>query len=469
MNLKMKEFMDKDFLLETDTAKELFEYASKMPIFDYHCHLNPAEIAQNKHFSNITELWIQGDHYKWRAMRSYGIDEYYITGDATDYEKFIKWAEVMPNLIGNPLYHWTHLELQRFFNIYEPLSPLTANDIWKKANSVINSEDFCVFNIFKKFKVECVCTTDDPADSLEYHIAIAQNPQCKTVVLPTFRPDRAININKPDFKEYIVKLSIACNKVITNFQDLKNALEERLLFFKSVGARVADHGIDDPFFEKCTDEEAQLIFKKALNDEKLTQTEINKFKTALTVFLGKKYADYGFAMQIHINVIRNNNERMFNALGADTGFDSINDATVAKEISGLMNEMAKTSQLPKTILYSLNPKDTYTFGTMLGNFQGDGIKGKIQLGSGWWFCDQKDGMESQLKALGNLGCLTAFVGMLTDSRSFLSYTRHEYFRRILCNLIGNWVENGEYPRTMNFLQKVVEDISFNNAKAYFEV
>lgn len=465
----MKEFMDKNFLLKTKTACELYEYASKMPIFDYHCHLSPCEIAQNKHFSNITELWLYGDHYKWRAMRSYGIDEYYITGEATDYEKFEKWAEVMPNLIGNPLYHWTHLELQRFFDIYEPLSPLTAKEIWKKANAVIASEDFCVFNIFKKFNVNCVCTTDDPADSLEYHIAIAQNPQCKTIVLPTFRPDRAINIQKDGFRDYIVRLSIVCGKVIDSFEDLKNALEERLLFFKSVGSRVADHGMDEAFFEECDEAEADAVLKKALNGEKLSKTEIDKYKTALTVFLGKKYSDYGFVMQLHVNVMRNNNSRMFRALGADTGFDSINDGTVAREISGLMNEMARTSQLPKTILYSLNPKDTYTFGTMLGNFQGAGVKGKIQLGSGWWFCDQKDGMEAQLKALGNLGCLSTFVGMLTDSRSFLSYTRHEYFRRILCNLIGNWVEEGEYPRCMNFLEKIVEDISFNNAKEYFEV
>lgn len=465
----MKEFMGKDFLLQTETAKELYEYASKMPIFDYHCHLNPSEIAQNKHFSNITELWLYGDHYKWRAMRSYGIDEYYITGDATDYEKFMKWAEVLPNLIGNPLYHWTHLELQRFFDITEPLSPLTANDIWKKANAVINSEDFCVFNIFKKFDVRCVCTTDDPADSLEYHIAIAQNPQCKTIVLPTFRPDKAVNIQKAEFKDYIVKLSIVCNKVIDDFEALKDALEERLLFFKSAGGRISDHGMDDVFFEKCTDEEADVIFKKAMKGESLTQTEIDKYKTALMVFLGKKYSDYGFVMQLHMNTIRNNNERMFNVLGADTGFDSINDGTVAKEIAGLMGEMQKTSQLPKTILYSLNPKDNYTLGTMLGNFQGDGVKGKIQLGSGWWFCDQKDGMEAQLKALGNLGCLSTFIGMLTDSRSFLSYPRHEYFRRILCNIIGSWVENGEYPRCMNFLQKVVEDISFNNAKEYLGI
>lgn len=465
----MKEFMDKNFLLKTKTACELYEYASKMPIFDYHCHLSPCEIAQNKHFSNITELWLYGDHYKWRAMRSYGIDEYYITGDATDYEKFEKWAEVMPNLIGNPLYHWTHLELQRFFDIYEPLSPLTAKEIWKKANAVINSEDFCVFNIFKKFNVNCVCTTDDPADSLEYHIAVAQNPQCKTIVLPTFRPDKAVNIQKDEFRDYIIKLSIVCGKAIESFEDLKNALEERLLFFKSVGSRVADHGMDDAFFEKCDDAEANVIFQKAMKGEKLSKTEIDKYKTALTVFLGKKYADYGFVMQLHVNVIRNNNSRMFGALGTDTGFDSIGDGTVAKEISGLMNEMAKTSQLPKTILYSLNPKDTYTFGTMLGNFQGDGVKGKIQLGSGWWFCDQKDGMEAQLKALANLGCLSTFVGMLTDSRSFLSYTRHEYFRRIFCNLIGEWVEEGEYPRCMNFLEKIVKDISFNNAKEYFEV
>ena len=465
----MKEFMGNDFLLETETSKTLFKSAMSMPIFDYHCHLSPKEIAENKRFKNITELWLYKDPYKWRAMRSYGIDEYYITGDASDYEKFLKWAEVMPYLIGNPLYHWTHLELQRFFDIKEPLSPLSADEIWKKANEKINSPDFNVFSIFKKFNVKCICTTDDPADTLEYHIAIAQNPSCDTLVLPTFRPDKAIKIENDEFKSYIIKLSVVSGRVIEDFNDLKNTLEERLLFFKSVGCRISDHALDDMFFSPCTDEEADLIFKKAMAGQKITKDEADKYKTALLIFLGEKYADYGFAMQLHMNTIRNNNEKMFSVLGPDTGFDSINDGTIAKELAGILNAMHKKSKLPKTILYTLNPKDNYVIGTMLGNFQGGGIKGKIQFGSGWWFCDQKDGMEAQMKALSNLGCLGAFIGMLTDSRSFLSYPRHEYFRRILCNIIGNWVENGEYPNCPKLLEKLVKDISFENAREYLGI
>ncbi len=464
----MKEFMGQDFLLNTKTAAELFETANKEPIFDYHCHLSPKEIAENKHFSNLTEVWLYGDHYKWRAMRAMGVDEYYITGDADDYEKFMKFAEVIPRLIGNPLYHWTHLELQRFFGIKEPLSPLTAKAIWDKANAIIKSPGFCVFNILKKFNVKGICTTDDPADSLEYHKEISQNPDCETIVLPTFRPDNALNIEKDGFCDYVARLGSVCTKAILSYADFKDALEERLLFFRSMGGRISDHGLNDVYYNFATEEEAEKIFKKALKGEKLTQDEIEKYKTVLLTDLGKMYYDNGFVMQLHMNVIRNANSKMFGYMGADTGFDSVNDAKIAVPLSKLLDSMEKCAKLPKTILYSLNPTDYYVLGTMLGNFQEGGIKGKIQLGSGWWFCDQKDGMEYQIKTLANLGVLPTFVGMLTDSRSFLSYPRHEYFRRILCNIIGGWVENGEYPNT-KLIYKIVSDICYNNIKNYLEI
>lgn len=467
--INVKEFMGNDFLLNTKTSEALFEAAKNQPIFDYHCHLSPKEIAENKRFKNLAEIWLYGDHYKWRAMRSFGVDEYYITGDASDYEKFSKWAEVVPYLIGNPLYHWTHLELQRFFGIKEPLSPLTAKTIWDKANMVIQSPGFCVFNIFKKFNVKGVCTTDDPVDTLEYHIALSQNSDCDTLVLPTFRPDKAVNINKKEFAAYIQKLSAVCLKNITSYNDLISALEERLLFFRSVGCRITDHGLDEVYFTPATADEVDAIFKKALKGEALTKDEIAKYKTAIMIDLGKMYGKNGFVMQLHMNVIRNNNDKMFGYLGADTGFDSVNDARVACEVSGLLNEMEKENALPKTILYTLNPADNYVLATMLGNFQGDGIKGKIQLGSGWWFCDQKDGMTEQIKALSNLGVLPNFVGMLTDSRSFLSYPRHEYFRRILCDILGTWVENGEYPYCLELLKKIVADICYNNVTAYLDI
>lgn len=465
----MKEFMGKDFLLDTKTAVELFETAKNEPIFDYHCHLSPKEIAENKRFSNLTEIWLYGDHYKWRAMRSCGVDEYYITGDASDYEKFLKWAEVVPMLMGNPLYHWTHLELQRFFGIKEPLSPLTAKTIWDTANAIIANQGFCVFNILKKFNVKGLCTTDDPTDSLEYHIAVSQNPQCETLVLPTYRPDKAVNIEADGWADYIVKLQNICSKTIISYDDLLDALEERLLFFRSVGSRISDHGLNEIYFTPAPKEEVDSIFKKALKGEKLSQTEIEKYKTAIITDLGKKYGEHGFVMQLHINVIRNNNKKMFDFMGADTGFDSVNDARIAHQLSGIMNAMEAEGKLPKTIIYSLNPADYYVIATMLGNFQGDGIKGKIQFGSGWWFCDHKDGMEQQIKTLANLGVLPSFVGMLTDSRSFLSYPRHEYFRRILCNVIGNWVENGEYPCYKQLLQKTVSDICYNNIKRYLKI
>jgi len=462
----MKEFMGKDFLLNTKTAVELFDVAKDEPIFDYHCHLSPKEIAENKHFSNITEIWLYGDHYKWRAMRSFGIDEYYITGDADDYEKFLKWAEVVPMLIGNPLYHWTHLELQRFFGIYEPLSPVTAQEIWNKANEIIKSPEFCVFNILKKFKVKGLCTTDDPIDSLKYHIELSGNSECETLVLPTFRPDKAINIERDGWESYILKLGEVAQKTIISYDDLIEALKDRLLFFKSVGSRITDHGLDEIYYVSATRDEVDSIFKKALKGEKLTQNEVEKYKTKILIDLGKLYGENGFVMQLHLNVVRNNNKKMFSYMGPDTGFDSVNDSRIAKQLSGVLNQISEEGALPKTVIYSLNPSDYYAVGTMLGNFQGDGIKGKIQFGSGWWFCDHKDGMTEQIKTLSNLGVLPTFIGMLTDSRSFLSYPRHEYFRRILCNIIGEWVENGEYPNYDKLLKKIVSDICYNNVKDY---
>lgn len=463
----MKQFLDKDFLLKTPTASTLFQAVAGLPIIDYHCHLIPQQIAENKRFNNITEIWLYGDHYKWRAMRSYGIDEYYITGEASDYEKFQKWAETVPYLIGNPLYHWTHLELQRFFGIYEPLSPATAEQIWNRANEIIAKDNFCVFEIFKKFNVEAVCTTDDPIDSLEYHQQIRTNELCTTKVLPTFRPDKALNIEREGFVEWVAALGEACSQEITDYFTLQSCLVERLLFFKSMGCVVTDHACDSMWYEDATFEEMDVIFKKGLRKESLTKSEIAKYKSNLLIFLGKKYSEYGFVMQLHMNVIRNNNKAMFKKLGPDTGFDSINDDPIAKELSQILGKMSEENKVPKTILYTLNPKDNYVIGTMLGNFQGGGVKGKLQFGSGWWFCDQKDGMQEQMKALANLGVLPTFVGMLTDSRSFLSYPRHEYFRRILCNLLGTWVEDGEYPNCPDLLKKIAKDISYYNAKSYF--
>ena len=467
----MKAFMDKNFLLETKTAQKLFEACKDEPLWDYHCHLPPEQIAQNKKFDSITDIWLGGDHYKWRQMRTYGIDEKYITGDAEPYEKFVRWAETIENLIGNPLYHWTHLELQRYFGIEEPLTVKSAPEIYKRANELLKGDDLSVKGIFKNFKVYAVGTTDDPADSLEYHKAIAAGTapigSISTKVRPSYRPDKAININLPTFPAYIKKLSEVSGINIQTSDDVIAALVKRLDFFIEHGCRASDHALEYPPFKIASDKEIDAVVRKALSGETVSEAEAEAYKTKILLALGREYAKKNIVMQWHMNAIRDNNKAMFKRLGPDTGFDGSHDKPLAENLAAMLNLIEENGGLPKTILYTLNPKDYYSIGTIMGCFQGGGTKGRVQLGSGWWFCDHRDGMEQQIKVLGNLGMIPAFVGMLTDSRSFLSYSRHEYFRRILCNVIGGWVENGEYPDDMERLTKMVKDISFGNALAYF--
>lgn len=466
----MKKFMDKDFLLQTETAKYLYHnHASKMPICDYHCHLNPQEIAENKRYNNITEIWLGGDHYKWRAMRSFGIDEEYITGNASDFEKFKAFAKAMPYLIGNPIYHWSHLELKEYFGIEETLSEKNAEEIWNRCNEIIQSPDFSARTMIEKSNVKYIGTTDDPADDLKWHIEISKDENFDCQVGPSFRPDKAVKIGNEGFAEYIKVLGATENTEITGYKELIDVLEKRVAFFVENGCKITDHGLDRIYFRAATEEEVDVILKKALNGETLSQEEIEKYSTLTMVNLGKMYHKHDIVMQLHIGALRNNNTRMFKKLGADVGFDSIDDAEVAMPLSRLLDSLATEDMLPKTILYCLNPKDNEVLGAMIGNFQGGGIAGKIQFGSGWWFNDQKDGMERQMMALSQLGLISQFVGMLTDSRSFLSYTRHEYFRRILCNYIGGLVENGEYPADMEFLGEIIENICYNNAVKYFNV
>jgi len=464
----MRKFMDENFLLSNDTAVTLYHgYAKDMPIIDYHCHINPKEIYENKKFKNITEVWLYGDHYKWRAMRSNGIDEKYITGDASDYEKFMAWAKTLSVAIGNPLYHWAHLELQRFFGINEVLNEKTAPAIWEKANLLITRDDFRVRDLIKKSNVETLCTTDDPADSLVYHLKLKEDKEFYVNVLPTFRPDKGIEIRRETFIPWVGKLGRAAGKSIKGYSDFLEALEDRIRFFHSAGCRVSDHALDTVVYAEAQLDEVSGIFAKALGGQVLSEEEENKYKTFTLRFAAKLYHELGWAMQLHMAALRNNNGRMFEKLGPDTGFDSINDETIAYALSRMLDSLDRENKLPKTILYTLNPKDNHVLGTMLGNFQGGGIPGKMQFGSAWWFNDHINGMRSQMETLASLGLLSRFVGMLTDSRSFLSYPRHEYFRRILCNLIGTWVENGEVPDDIELLGRIVKDICYNNAKEYF--
>lgn len=464
----MKEFMDRDFLLDTDTAKHLFhDYCEDMPICDYHCHLSPREIYENKQPDNISELWLSGDHYKWRAMRSCGIPEKYCTGDASPKEKFEKFAFALQYAIGNPLYHWAHIELQRYFGINTPLSAKTADDIYERANAAIAAGDFRPRTLIEKSKVKMLCTTDDPIDSLEYHKKIADLKDFDCKVLPTFRPDKALNIQAPDFAEYVGKLASAAEMEINSYSDVIEALLKRADYFHSFGCRISDQAFEVPPYAVASDDEINAVFKKAMNGETISKEEADMYKTPVVVALGEKYHDLGWAMELHMGAIRNNNTRMFNALGPDTGFDSVGDGEVAIPLSRLLDAMAKEDKLPKTILFNLNDKDNTVLATMLGNFQSDEAPSKIQYGPAWWFLDTMDGMTAQLKSLGNLGILGKFVGMETDSRSFTSYGRHEYFRRILCALIGRWVEDGWYANDDEMLKEIVQGISFNNAKEYF--
>lgn len=451
-------FIHDDFMIGNETGRRLFhDYAEKMPIIDYHCHLDPKIIAEDHQFRNITELFLGGDHYKWRAMRSNGVDERYITGDAPDREKFQKWAETMPYLLGNPLYHWTHLELKRYFDIDEVLCPDTAEMIWNRCNTLLAKEEFSARNLILRSNVKVICTTDDPADSLCYHQKLKAEG-FPVRVLPTFRPDKAVNVDLETFVPYMKTLGVS------SYDALIQTLQDRIGYFHQNGCRLSDHALD--VIPYATGDPAK-VFEKAMHGEAITKEEADCFKTAVISACAEKYEALGWTMQLHIGAMRNNNQKMYQALGADTGYDSINDLSIAKPLALFMDALERKDALPKTILYTLNPKDNYVLGTMLGNFQKAPTPGKIQFGSGWWFNDQRDGMESQMRALANLGLLSRFVGMLTDSRSFVSYPRHEYFRRILCNLIGSWVEKGEYPNDDAMLKTIVEGICYYNAERYF--
>lgn len=465
----MKVFMNEEFLLDNKTAEKLYHnYAEDMPIIDYHCHLDAEEIAKNKKYKNITEIWLGGDHYKWRALRANGIDEKYITGDADDKEKFLKWAETIPYCIGNPLYHWTHLELKRFFDIDLIISPDTAEEIWERCNKMLARDDFSVKSLIKKSNVVQICTTDDPADSLEHHIQIANDNIFNVKVLPAMRPDNCINIEKDSFNDYIKKLGTAADIEIISFKNMKSALRLRIDFFHKNDCRLSDHALEPPVFEISTEKEIELIFSKRLKNQKLNELEIDQYKTAVLLFLGKTYDKLGWVMQIHIGTIRDNNKKMFNLLGPNTGFDAACDYNFAKPLTQFLSALDEYDNLPKTILYCLNPGDNEVLASISGCFSQSGVPGKMQVGSAWWFNDHIDGMKKQMKSLANIGLLSRFVGMLTDSRSFLSYTRHEYFRRILCNLIGEWAEVGQIPNDMKLLGKMVQDICYYNAEKYFK-
>ena len=454
----MKTIINENFILKTETARKLYnDYAKDLPIIDYHCHLVPALIAEDYRFDNLGELMLAGDHYKWRAMRSYGIDEKYITGDATWKEKFHAFAEMLQFAIVNPLYHWTHLELKRYFDVDEALTADNADDIYEHCSALLKTDGYSARGLIERSNVEALCTTDDPLDTLEHHQKIKESG-FSVKVLPTFRPDKAVNIHKDTFLPYIEQTGVK------SFAELKSWLLTRLDFFHETGCRLSDHGLD---FVPYAEGDAETVFNKVLGGEAPTALEAEIYMTDLLKFFAKEYSKRGWCLQIHFGALRNNNTLMYKTLGADTGYDSIADTSSTAALSKLMDALALENALPKTILYSLNPKDNYTLGTLMGCFQCAPFRSKIQLGSGWWFNDQKDGMEAQLCALGNLGVLGCFVGMLTDSRSFISYPRHEYFRRILCNLIGGWVEDGLYPNDTEALEKIISGICYYNAKNYF--
>jgi len=460
--------MGEHFLLNNPSARTLYhEYAKEMPIIDYHCHLDAKEIFEDKKFKNITEAWLYGDHYKWRAMRSNGIEEQYITGHATDYEKFVAWAKTIEKCIGNPLYHWTHLELQRYFGIDEPLNEKNALTVWETVNALLASKEYSARGLITKSNVQVICTTDDPTDSLTYHSQIQEDASITVKVLPTFRPDKGMELNASGFVQWIEKLGEAAGLTITTYEEFLTALGKRIEFFHQRGCRIADHGLERvPYLER-SQKDIQDIFIQALQGKQITNTDLEGYKTAVLQFCGKQYAKLGWAMQLHIGPMRNNNSNMFKKLGPDSGFDSIHDHAIAGCLSSLLNSLECEGCLPKTILYAINPKDYSVLGTMLGNFQSGGIPGKIQFGTAWWFNDNKTGMLEQMITLSNLGLLSRFVGMVTDSRSLLSYTRHEYFRRILCNLLGEWMEYGEIPSDYEMIGAIVQDICIHNANTYF--
>jgi glucuronate isomerase len=457
-----KSFLTEDFLLQSDIARELYhQYAEKELIFDYHCHLPPDQIAGNKTFRNLYEIWLAGDHYKWRAMRSNGVSEKYCTGDASDWEKFLAFARTVPQTLRNPLYHWTHLELKRFFGIDRLLDESTAKGIWDEANEKL--ADMSVQQIFESSRVSVVCTTDDPTDSLEHHQKIRAGGKFKTRIYPAWRPDKALAVDQPTaWNAWVDKLGGP-----DTFADFLATLQKRFDFFHKNGCRLSDHGLNHLFSDHCTEVEAKQIFSAARAGQQVSLSEANKFRSFLLLWLGEQYAARGWVMQLHLGALRNNNSRLLRTLGPDTGFDSIGDWPQAEPLARYLDRLDQNDRLPKTILYNLNPADNYAFATMLGNFQDGSIPGKLQFGSGWWFLDQKEGMTWQINALSNLGLLSRFVGMITDSRSFLSYTRHEYFRRLLCNIIGQDVVNGELPRDMKLLGALVRNVCYQNARNYF--
>lgn len=466
----MKPFINEDFLLQSKTAKHLFhEHAENLPIIDYHCHLSPKMVAEDHMFSSITELWLGEDHYKWRALRTNGVAEKYITGDASDWEKFEKWAETLPYTLRNPLYHWTHLELKTAFGITDTLNPGNAREIFDQCNEMLKQKEFSARNLMLRYNVEAVCTTDDPIDSLEYHIKVRKDG-FKVKVLPTWRPDKAMAVENPAaFRKYIETLSDVSGVSISSFKDTVDALKVRHKFFEEQGCRLSDHGMDEFYAEDFTEAEIEAIFNKVYGGKELTDLENRKFKSAMLLEFGKMDAETGWTQQFHYGPMRNNNSKMFAQIGPDTGFDSIGQCITAKQMAKYFDRLNSMDLLTKTIIYPLNPADNEMVAAMIGNFQDGSIPGKMQFGSGWWFCDQKDGMERQMNTLSMLGLLSRFVGMLTDSRSFVSYPRHEYFRRILCNLIGRDVENGELPESeMPRMEQMVEDISYYNAKNFFK-
>lgn len=464
----MNHFMDKDFLLDTPTAKKLFhEYCEDLPICDYHCHLSPKEIYENEAPADISQLWLSGDHYKWRAMRSCGVSEEYCTGSRTGREKFQKFAYALQYAIGNPLYHWAHIELQKYFGVNTPLSARTADEIYDRANEAMAKGDFRPQSLIMRSKVKVICTTDDPIDDLKYHKLLKEVDGFDCKVLPSYRPDKALNANLDGFTEYITKLGEVAGVEIKSYKDVIAALLKRADYFNEVGCRISDQSFDYVPYTVANDDEIEAIFTRAMNGEALTQAEVDAYRTKIMLALGEKYHELGWAMEIHIGAMRNNNTAMFEKLGADVGFDSVGDHNIAHTLSRFLDALNVKGKLPKTILFNLNNKDNVVLATMLGNFQSDEAESKIQFGPAWWFLDTMDGMRDQMKTLGNLGILGKFVGMETDSRSFTSYGRHDYFRRILCALIGRWVEDGWYANDEEMLGEIVQGISYNNAMKYF--
>ena len=463
----MKRFMDPDFLLQTETAKHLFhDYAESLPIYDYHCHISPKEIYEDIHYENITQVWLYGDHYKWRIMRAVGTPEELITGSGSDYDKFLAYAKALSQAIGNPLYHWSHLELKHYFGIEETLSEKTAPMIWEKANAKL--KDLSCRDLIRMSNVALVATTDDPIDDLQYHKLIAEEGTMSATVVPAFRPDRLVEITKPDFASYIQSLSAVVGYPVETLDQLEQAVYDRIAYFHARGGRISDHGLDYAPFEPASKEDVDAVFRKALRGATLTAKERDQYRTYLLILLAQEYEKRDWTMQLHMAAIRNVNSRLFNKLGPDVGNDAILDVHLAEKLGGLLDAMQAGGRLPKTILYSLNPNDNYTLLTIGGCFAGE-TAGRIQLGSAWWFNDHIDGMRQQLRTVANVGVLGQFIGMLTDSRSFLSYFRHEYFRRIVCDLVGNWVENGEYPQDEEALRDIIIGICYNNAVRFFGI